>query len=161
MRWLTTGGSRIRKLLRRLERLKEERDAVVVAHCFQRPEVQELADFTGGKLECALFAAESGASTVVVCGVDFMAELVAVLCPEKRVLLAAEEAKCPMVAMLTKEQLVRMRERLPEAVVVGYIKARAEQLELCDFVCTHAGAVEVVKQAQGEVVVVPDAQVAG
>lgn len=145
--------------MRRLERLREERDAVVVAHSFQRPEVQEIADFAGGKLECALFAAESSASTVVVCGVDFMAELVAVLCPGKRVLLAEPEAKCPMVAMLEREQLLRMRERLP-AVFVGYVKARAEQLELCDFVCTHESALQVVEGAEGEVVVVPDSQVA-
>ncbi len=123
--------------------------------------MQRLADFTGGKLECALFASRCSASTVVVCGVDFMAELVAALSPGKRVLLAAEEARCPMVSMVAPEQVRRMRERLPEALFVGYIKARVEQLELCDLVCTHQGAVEAVGDAGGEVVLLPDAQVAG
>ena len=152
----TTGGRAIAKIERRIAKLKEEHGAVIVAHNFQCAEVQELADFVGNKLECALFARKSKASVVVACGIDFMAELIAILNPEKKVLIPCEEARCPMTAMVSVEQVRRIKQRHPEAKVVGYIKARAEQYAACDCVCNHTKALRLLESIEGEVVFIPD-----
>ncbi|WP_456475833.1 quinolinate synthase NadA [Candidatus Pyrohabitans sp.] len=151
-----TGGRRIAKLERRIEKLKEEHNAVIVAHNFQQAEVQDLADFVGNKLECALFARQSDASVVVACGIDFMAELIAILNPDKRVLIPSAEARCPMVAMVSVEQIAGIKERSPEAKVVGYIKARAEQYAACDYICNHSKALRLLRKIEGKAIFLPD-----
>ncbi len=126
-----------------------------MAHNFQRAEVQELADFVGNKLECALFARKSSANVVVACGIDFMAELIAILNPDKKVLIPCEEARCPMTAMVSVQQVQGIRASHPDARVVGYIKARAEQYAECDYICTHSTALKVLESIE-EAVFIPD-----
>jgi quinolinate synthase len=127
-----------------------------VAHNFQPGDVQDLADFVGNKFECALFAQKSNASVVVACGVDFMAELIAILNPEKKVLIPSAEARCPMVAMVSMEQVTSIKNANPEAKVVGYIKARAEQYAACDYICNHSKALRVLSELNEKAIFLPD-----
>ncbi len=142
------------RILRKIEKLKEKRNAIVVAHHFQRPEVQDMADFVGGKLECAKFARESEAEVVVVAGVDFMAELVKLFAPEKTVLHPKEDAMCPMVFMVEEEQLKGLNE-----FVAGYIKARAWQMAYCSAVADVDGLLKLLEDKE-KGYIVPDGYVA-
>lgn len=128
------------RIERKIEGLKEKRNAIVVAHHYQSPEIQDFADFVGGKMECALHARDSDASVVVVGGVDFMAELTKLFSPQKTVLLPRDDARCPMVAMLEEEQL----ENLGRGFVMGYIKARAFQMAHCHALADFQRAEEIL-----------------
>ncbi len=119
------------RILRKISKLKEKRNAIIVAHHFQSAEVQDASDFVGGKLECAKFARDSDAEVVVVAGVGFMAELVKLFAPDKTVLHPREDALCPMVAMVEIKQIEKVREN---NFVLGYIKSKPEQMALCNAV---------------------------
>ena len=113
------GRKGYRDLARRIRALKEERDAVILAHNYQVPEVQDLADLVGDSLELSRAAADRDEAVIVFCGVDFMAETAAILSPEKTVLLPAADACCPMADMVTAGEVRVLRERYPGAAVVS------------------------------------------
>jgi quinolinate synthase len=141
--------------------LKEERDAVILAHNYQIDEVQEIADIVGDSLELARAAASLEHSAIVFCGVDFMAETAAILSPEKTVLLPAADACCPMADMVTAGELEVFRSRYPDAAVVAYVNTSAEVKAASDICCTSANAVKVVESlAETQVIFVPDRNLA-
>ena len=141
-----------------LRRLAHERDAVILAHNYQRPEVQDAADHTGDSLELARKAAATDAKVILFCGVHFMAETAAILSPDKTVLMPEPRAGCPMADMATGEGLRELKAKHPGAVVVSYVNTSAEVKAETDVCCTSANAVQVVERfpAEQEIIFVPD-----
>jgi len=126
-------------------RLKREKKAVILAHNYQRPEVQDIADYVGDSIELAKRAMEEKDAKIILSAtVDFMAENAAILNPEKKVLLPSEGARCPMAQMLTVDEIRRWRHKYPKLPVVLYVNTLAEVKAECDVCCTSANAVEVI-----------------
>ncbi|MFQ5681601.1 MAG: quinolinate synthase NadA [Candidatus Omnitrophota bacterium] len=143
----------------RIIRLKKERGAVILAHNYQLPEVQDIADFVGDSLELSRKAAASSAHVVVFCGVHFMAETAAILCPDKAVLSPDIGAGCPMANMITPEDVRELKRRHPRAIVVAYVNTSAAVKAEVDVCCTSTNAVDLVskfKKDVGEIIFIPD-----
>jgi quinolinate synthase len=125
--------------------LARERGAVILAHNYQLPEIQDVADYVGDSLGLSQQAAKAHAGTIVFCGVHFMAETASVLCPDKRVLIPDPDAGCSLADSITAEQLREWKARHPGAVVVMYVNTTAEVKAETDYCCTSANAVGVVE----------------
>ena len=145
-------------LIERIQRLKEERRAIILAHNYQRAEVQEIADFAGDSLELARKASANDADVIVFCGVHFMAETAALLSPQKTVLLPDPEAGCPMADMADAEGVAEMRAKHPGAVVVCYVNSTAAVKAQSDVCCTSSNAMSIAERipSDREIVFVPD-----
>jgi len=126
-------------------RLKKPRNAVILAHNYQVPEVQDVADFTGDSLGLSQAAARTDADVIVFCGVHFMAETASILCPDKTVLLPDLEAGCSLAATITADELRQWKAQHPGAVVVSYVNTSAEVKAESDYCCTSANAAKVVQ----------------
>jgi len=146
------------ELIARLSELRKQRNAVVLAHNYQRGEVQDAADFVGDSLGLSQQAAGTEADVILFCGVDFMAETAAILCPEKVVLVPDRHAGCPMANMVTVRELRAVKSRHPDAVVVCYVNSSADVKAESDVCCTSANAVKVLSSipAEREVLFIPD-----
>src|SRR4030065_1133397 len=145
----------------RIKQLKKERNAVILAHNYQRGDVQDIADFVGDSFGLSQKAVASGADTIVFCGVDFMAESAAILNPEKTVLMPETNAQCPMAAMITPQLLKLEMEKYPDAAVVCYVNTPASVKAQSDIWCTSANAVKVVNSLpEEEIIFVPDRNLA-
>ncbi len=145
----------------RIKQLKKERNAIILAHNYQRGDVQDIADFVGDSFGLSQKAVSSGAEIIVFCGVDFMAESAAVLNPEKTVLMPELSAQCPMAAMITPESLRHEKEKYPGAAVVCYVNTPASVKAESDICCTSANAVKVVNALpENEIIFVPDRNLA-
>jgi quinolinate synthase len=125
--------------------LSAERNAVILAHNYQVPEVQDVADYVGDSLGLSRQAAAAPGETIVFCGVHFMAETASILCPEKTVLIPDLDAGCSLAASIDAEQLRAWKRRYPDGVVVMYVNTTAEVKALTDYCCTSANAVAVVR----------------
>jgi len=137
--------------------LLKERDAIMLAHNYQRDEVQEAADITGDSLALSQAAADSPHKVIVFCGVHFMAESAAILAPEKTVILPRMDAGCPMADMITAPQLAAEKEKRPGVPVVAYVNTSADVKALSDICCTSANAVKVVESVEADsVYMIPD-----
>jgi quinolinate synthase len=138
--------------------LARERDAVILAHNYQLPEIQDIADHTGDSLALSRLAAASEASTIVFCGVHFMAETAKILAPDKTVLIPDAAAGCSLADSITAEQLRSWKAEHPGAVVVSYVNTTAEVKAETDICCTSSNAVDVVASipADTEVLFCPD-----
>ncbi|KYH39625.1 MAG: quinolinate synthetase [Candidatus Bathyarchaeota archaeon B26-2] len=148
-------------LVEKIQKLKREKRAVILAHNYQRPEVQDIADFVGDSLELSLCAAQTDAKVIVFCGVKFMAETAAILNPDKLVLLPDKNAWCPMAAMLPAEVVRFYRDRYPKARMVLYINSLAEAKAYCDAVCTSANSAEIINRMDSDTVLFgPDSNLA-
>jgi len=147
----------------RILKLKKQRNAVILAHNYQRGEVQDIADFAGDSLGLSRQAAETEADVILFCGVHFMAETAAILCPDKTVLIPDEHAGCPMANMISARQLAEARIEHPNAVVICYINSTAAIKAQSDICCTSANAVQVVATvpADRDVLFVPDQSLGG
>lgn len=132
------------ELIHQIATLKKRRNALIVAHNYQRPEVQDVADVTGDSLELSRLAARTDADVIVFCGVHFMAETAKILAPDKVVLLPDPAAGCPMADMVTVEDLLAEKARHPEAQVVCYVNSSAAVKACADVCCTSANARAVV-----------------
>ncbi len=140
-----------------IQKLKAARQAVILAHNYQAPDVQDIADFTGDSLELSRKATEITAATIVFCGVHFMAETAAILNPDKTVLLPDPRSGCPMADMITGAQLREFKTAHPAAKVVCYVNSTAEVKAESDCCCTSGNAVEIVRHyAHDDVLFVPD-----
>ena len=126
-------------------KLKEEKDVVILAHNYQIPDVQDVADFVGDSLGLARQAAKTNHKTILFCGVHFMAETAAIISPEKKVLIPDLEAGCSLSDSITVEQLKKWKDEHPGAVTVGYVNTTAEIKSELDYCCTSSNAVNVVK----------------
>jgi quinolinate synthase len=140
-----------------IDKLRRERQAVILAHNYQNDEVQDLADIVGDSLALSQAAAKTEAKVIVFCGVHFMAESAAILSPEKTVLLPAENAGCPMADMADAEQVRKWRQMYPKAVVVAYVNTSAAVKAVSDYCCTSANAVKLVRSIpEQELIFLPD-----
>ena len=157
------GGEKMKAsdLVEKIQKLKKEKKAVILAHNYQRPEVQDIADFVGDSLELSLCATQTDAEVVVFCGVDFMAETAAILNPEKKVLIPDKNALCPMASMLPAELVRFYRRKYPNAKMVLYINTLAEAKAYCDAVCTSANSAEIINRMDTNTVLFgPDSNLA-
>ena len=127
-----------------IRRLAKERGAVVLAHNYQRPEVQDVADFVGDSLGLSREAAKTDAAVIVFCGVHFMAETAAILSPMKRVLLPDLRAGCSLAATITAEDVRKWRSQFPGYIAVGYVNTTAEVKAELDYCCTSGNVLEVI-----------------
>ncbi|MDD4909286.1 MAG: quinolinate synthase NadA [Candidatus Omnitrophica bacterium] len=142
----------------KIQKLKKQRNAVILAHNYQLPEVQDVADFHGDSLELSRIAARTEAKVVIFCGVHFMAETASILCPDKKVIVPDVQAGCPMANMITTADLKKLKDKHPEAVVVGYVNTSAEVKAELDICCTSTNAASVVNRLKDkkEIIFVPD-----
>lgn len=138
-------------LVEEIVKLKKEKKAIILAHNYQRPEVQEIADYVGDSIELSRKAMdEKKAKVIVFSAVDFMAESAAILNPEKKVLLPAPGARCPMAQMLTVDEIKRAKSKHPGVPVVVYVNTLAAAKAQSDICCTSANAVQVVSSLKSE-----------
>lgn len=140
-----------------IERLKKERNAVILAHNYALAEVQDVADFVGDSLGLSIEASKTDADVIVFCGVTFMGETAKVVNPDKKVLMPEPEALCTMAAMCTAQQIREAKAANPDAVIVGYVNTTAESKAEMDVCCTSANAVGIVRDAGSDkIIFVPD-----
>lgn len=146
------------ELKKRLDELRKQCNAVILAHNYQRPEIQDVADFLGDSLGLSRQAAETKADVIVFCGVHFMAETASILCPGRTVLIPDRNAGCPMSDMIIPRELAKFQGEHPGALVVCYVNSSAEIKAMSDVCCTSANAVRVVAAlpADQEIIFIPD-----
>ncbi len=150
------------EMINEIIRLKSERNAIILAHNYQVPEVQDIADLVGDSLKLSQVAATTTADVIVFCGVHFMAESAKILSPLKKVLLPVIDAGCPMADMLTAEDLRQFKAQHPGVPVVCYVNSSAEVKAECDVTCTSSNALNVVKSlGVKEVLFAPDRNLGG
>jgi quinolinate synthase len=143
--WRVTDPQAAARQMREVRALARAKNAVILAHNYQLPEIQETADFVGDSLGLAVQAARSDARLIVFCGVHFMAESAKILSPEKTVLLPNLSAGCALADSITAESLEQWKERYPDHTVVTYVNSSAEVKALSDICCTSANAISVIR----------------
>jgi quinolinate synthase len=147
-----------RELSARIKQLKEEKNAIILAHYYTRPEVQEVADYLGDSLGLSREAGETDARVIVFCGVHFMAETASIISPDKKVLIPARGAGCSLAESITGEDILRWKAANPKGIVVCYVNTTAEVKACSDYCCTSSNAVKVVTSlpAESKILFVPD-----
>ena len=149
------------KISKDIRALLKERDAVLLAHNYQRGEIQDIADFAGDSLGLSIVASKTETKTIVFCGVHFMAESAAILSPEKTVILPRIDAGCPMADMITADDLIKVKAEHPGVPIVTYVNSSAAVKAESDICCTSANAVKVTKSVGApKVYLAPDRNLA-
>ena len=144
-------------LIEEINKLKKEKDALILAHYYQIDEVQDIADYVGDSYYLSKIAKESSHKTIVFCGVKFMAESAKILSPEKRIILPNPSAGCPMADMADEEKLRELKKAYPDAAVVCYINSNTDVKALCDVCVTSSSAVDIIKNIPNkEIIFLPD-----
>jgi quinolinate synthase len=147
------------ELVEKINRLRKEKNAVILAHNYQIPEVQDIADYVGDSLGLSIQASRTTADVIVFCGVYFMAETAKILSPEKTVLIPDKKAGCPMADMITVEELRKLKREHPLAKVLCYVNTTADVKVECDVCCTSGNAERVVREAfrsDDQIIFAPD-----
>jgi quinolinate synthase len=148
-------------IVERIQKLKRELNAIIIAHNYQSGDVQDVADFVGDSLELSQKAAQIDSEMIVFCGVHFMAETASILSPEKTILIPEIEAGCPMADMIDGGELREWKKQYPGRKVVCYVNTTAEVKAECDICCTSSNALEVVESLEGdEILFAPDKNLA-
>jgi len=144
--------------MQEISSLKKERDAVILAHNYQLPEVQDVADFTGDSLALSRKAEKTNAKNIIFCGVHFMAETASIICPDKDVFIPDINAGCSLASSINRVELMEWKKDHPDAIVVSYVNTSAEIKALSDYCCTSSNAVKVVNSipANKEILFLPD-----
>ena len=141
----------------RIKELKQKHNAIILAHYYQIPEIQEIADMVGDSYGLSKKCADTEADVIVFCGVEFMAESAKILSPEKTVLLPNMDAGCPMADMVTAQDVIALRQQYPDAAFVCYVNTSAEVKAECDVCCTSSNAVKIVNALdEKQIVFLPD-----
>ncbi|HJO01338.1 MAG TPA: quinolinate synthase NadA, partial [Candidatus Woesearchaeota archaeon] len=154
---ITKFDEQTEKLIKLVLELKKQRNAVILVHNYQNPEMYKIADYIGDSLGLSVEAAKTDADVIVFCGVKFMAETAKILSPEKTVLLPSLEAGCTLADMATVEQLKEVKKKHPKAAVVSYVNTNAEIKALSDVCCTSMNALEIVNSLPNEeIIFLPD-----
>ena len=149
------------ELSEEIKKLLKERNALLMAHNYQRDEIQELADITGDSLALSIEAANTDKDVIVFSGVHFMAESASILSPDKTVILPRMDAGCPMADMITAEALQKKKEELPGVPVITYVNSSAEVKAISDICCTSANAVAVARSVESKTILMtPDQNLA-
>lgn len=145
-------------LVKKIEDLKQKRNAIILVHNYQIGEVQDIADFVGDSLELSRIASKNNADVILFCGVLFMAETASILSPNKTILMPDISAGCPMADMITPSALQELKDKHPDALVVSYVNSSAEIKAMSDVCCTSANAIKVVNSLpkDKEIIFVPD-----
>ena len=144
-------------VIKKILKLKKEKNALVLAHLYQDLDVQHVADFCGDSFELAKKAKSADQKNIVFCGVTFMAESAKILNPEKHVFIPRKDAGCRMADMITKDDVVKLKEKYPSAAVVCYINSSAETKSVCDMCVTSSNALKIIKNMkEKEIIFVPD-----
>lgn len=152
----------MKEMIDEIKRMKQQKNAVIVAHNYQIDEVQDIADVVGDSFTLSQYCASTDADVVVFCGVHFMAESAKILSPEKTVLLPEIDAGCPMADMITAEALIEEKKKHPNAAVVCYINTSAEVKAECDICCTSSNAIRVIESIPNdEIIFAPDLNLGG
>lgn len=147
----------IKDIQQQIMDLKKEKDICILAHCYQNPEILEVADFTGDSFALAVEATKTSAKTVIMCGVRFMAETVKILSPEKTVYLSNEDAGCPMAEMMDKEMIEQVKKSYPGYKVVAYINTTTDLKTICDVCVTSSSALKICSQLDSDkILFIPD-----
>jgi quinolinate synthase len=146
------------KIVGKIKRLKEYKNAVILAHNYQLPEVQDIADFTADSLALSQMAAKTDADIIIFCGVHFMAETASIISPQKKVLLPDLRAGCSLADTINADELRKWKKEHPGAVVVSYVNTTAEVKAESDYCCTSSNAVNVVNAVpeEKEILFLPD-----
>jgi len=147
------------ELTDKIKKLKEEKNAVILAHNYQLPEIHDIADFVGDSLGLSMSAAKTDAEIIVFCGVHFMAETAKILSPKKTVLLPDKNAGCPMADMINADDLKSLKAAHPKAVSLCYVNTSAAVKAQCDYCCTSANALKMVQNIlknNDEIIFIPD-----
>ncbi len=146
------------RLIDQINKIRKEKDVVILVHNYQIGEVQDIADHRGDSLELSRIAAKSDKKIILFCGVYFMAETASILCPDKKVLIPDPKAGCPMASMITAGDVRELRARHPGAVVVGYVNTSADVKAEIDICCTSTNAVAIVSKIdpRKEIIFIPD-----
>lgn len=148
-------------LIKQIQKLKKDRNAMILAHNYQNPEVQDIADYVGDSLELAQIAARLDADVIVFCGVHFMAESASILSPSKKVLLPDLTSGCPMAEMVTADDVIKLKQQYKDAIVVTYINSTADVKAVTDVCVTSSNAVKIVKKLSNDkVLFFPDKNLA-
>jgi len=151
----------MKKMKEKIRQLLKEKKAIMLAHNYQPPEIQDLADLCGDSLELSIKAAQTDAKVILFCGVHFMAETASILSPDKTVLLPVKNAGCPMADMVTTGQLKAKLDKLPPMPVVTYVNSSASVKALSTICCTSANAIDVVESLrEDELLMLPDRNLA-
>jgi quinolinate synthase len=147
------------EIVDKIKKLKKEKNAVILVHNYQLPEIHDIADFVGDSLGLSIQAAKTDADVIVFCGVHFMAETAKILSPQKTVLLPDKNAGCPMADMIDAESLKALKAEHPQAVALCYVNTSAAVKAECDYCCTSANAEKMVRHIlteHQEIIFVPD-----
>lgn len=151
------------EIIDRIQQLKKEKNAVILAHYYTRPEVQDIADYLGDSLGLSQEAGKTDADIIVFCGVHFMAETAAIISPKKKVLIPAKQAGCSLAESITGYDLREWKKKNPDGIVVSYVNTTAEVKAWTDICCTSANALKVVQSipADKKILFVPDKNLGG
>ena len=147
----------IKDIQNEIIRLKNEKDICILAHCYQSPEILEVADFVGDSFALSVEASKVKSKTVIMCGVRFMAETVKILSPEKKVILSNPDAGCPMAEMMDRDVIEQVKTQYPDYTVVAYINTTSELKTVCDVCVTSSSALKICSQLESDnILFIPD-----